>query len=175
MTVVELKTVADKGDPQAQFELGERFHLGKGVLQDSITAVDWWQKAAAQKFPPAELSLGIAYGTGDGVPKSEQKGVEALSSRLRILVGREAQENSWGCFILLAMPELATRIIRGPSVGSNPLPIKTGLQHNTIWPHAIEMERERLTNSPEAIILVSTCGKQWIGQFTICAWPLLLR
>ncbi len=76
MTVVELKTVADKGDPKAQFELGERFHLGRGVLQDSITAVDWWQKSAAQKYPPAELSLGIAYGTGDGVPKSEQKGVE---------------------------------------------------------------------------------------------------
>ncbi|MGB8370052.1 MAG: tetratricopeptide repeat protein [Limisphaerales bacterium] len=76
MTVAELKTAADKGSPQAQYELGGRFHNGNGVLKDSTEAVKWWQKAAAQKFPPAELSLGIAYGSGDGVPKDKQEGVK---------------------------------------------------------------------------------------------------
>jgi uncharacterized protein len=76
MTLAELQTAAEKGNPQAQFELGERFHNGSGVLKDSTEAVEWWQKAAAQKFPPAELDLGVAYGRGDGVPKNMQEGVK---------------------------------------------------------------------------------------------------
>jgi TPR repeat protein len=76
MTVAELITAADKGNPQAQYELGERFHNGNGVQKDSTEAVKWWQKAAAQKFPQAELSLSIAYGSGEGVPKDKQAGVK---------------------------------------------------------------------------------------------------
>jgi TPR repeat protein len=75
MTFAEVKAVADKGNPAAQFELGERFHLGNGVPKDSLEAVKWWQKSAAQKFPMAELNLGLAYGNGNGVPKNEQEGV----------------------------------------------------------------------------------------------------
>jgi uncharacterized protein len=75
MNFADVKAEADKGNPEAQFELGERFHFGNGVLKDSTESVEWLQKSAAQKFPPAELNLGIAYGKGDGVQKNEQEGV----------------------------------------------------------------------------------------------------
>jgi hypothetical protein len=76
MTIAELKPFADAGNPAAEFELGERFHNGNGILKDSTEAVDWWQKAAAQKFPPAEYDLGIAYGRGDGVAKDAEQGIK---------------------------------------------------------------------------------------------------
>jgi TPR repeat protein len=76
MRFAELQAAADKGNPQAQFELGERFHNGDGVLKSSTEAAEWWQKAAAQKFPPAEFDLGMAYGSGDGVPKNMQEGIK---------------------------------------------------------------------------------------------------
>lgn len=80
MTFAEVKAVADTGNAQAQFELGERFHFGRGVPKDSTEAVSWWQKAAVQKFPQAEVRLGVAYGEGDGVPKNEQEGIKLFQA-----------------------------------------------------------------------------------------------
>jgi len=76
MTFAELKPEADKGNSAAQFELGRRFADGNGILKDSSEAVDWWQKAAVQGFPPAEYDLGLAYGRGDGVPKDAEQGIK---------------------------------------------------------------------------------------------------
>ena len=76
MTIAELKPFADMGNPAAEFELGERFYSGNGILKDSAEAVEWWQKAAAQKFPPAEYELGVAYGRGDGVAKDAEQGIK---------------------------------------------------------------------------------------------------
>ena len=74
MNFAEVKAAADKGSPAAQFELGERFYYGKGILKDSTEAVEWWRKAAIQNFPPAEYELGLAYGLGNGVPKDKEEG-----------------------------------------------------------------------------------------------------
>ena len=72
----ELKSVAEKGDPEAQHELGWRFVRGNDVLKDYSEAVEWWQKAAAQKYIPAEYNLGIAYVKGEGVTKDRQEGIK---------------------------------------------------------------------------------------------------
>jgi uncharacterized protein len=76
MSYAELKSVAEKGDPEAQHELGWRYVRGKDVLKDYSEAVQWWQKAAAQRYVPAEYNLGVAYGKGEGVTKDRQEGIK---------------------------------------------------------------------------------------------------
>src|SRR5690606_21008126 len=42
---------------------------GKGVQQDHIKALTWFQKAADQGYEPAQYNLGILYSHGQGVNK----------------------------------------------------------------------------------------------------------
>lgn len=79
MTFAELKSAAERGNPQAQFEMGERLHSGKDAPRDSSEAVEWWQKAATQGYPPAQYDLGVAYGHGDGVPKDVKQGLKWMN------------------------------------------------------------------------------------------------
>lgn len=44
----ELQQQADRGDMNAQFQLGRKYHIGDGVERDMEKAVFWYQKAAAQ-------------------------------------------------------------------------------------------------------------------------------
>jgi TPR repeat protein len=99
MTFAEVKAAADRGDPRAQFELGQRFYAGKGILKDSEAAVEWWQKSAAQKFPPAELDWGLAYLKGDGVPKDERKGLRLC--HLAVDSGLPRAKEAMGMFYFL--------------------------------------------------------------------------
>jgi hypothetical protein len=50
---------ADQGDPDAMFNLGQAYKLGRGVTQDRATALGWYRKAAARGHLPAEANLGI--------------------------------------------------------------------------------------------------------------------
>jgi len=43
-----LRRAAELGKPYAQFVLGRRYERGEGVTQDIDTALDWYEKAAAQ-------------------------------------------------------------------------------------------------------------------------------
>jgi len=63
-----LKEQAASGDPEAQYELGEAYHVGKGVQQDDAQAAQWDLKSAEQGNVSAEFRLGSLYGNGLGVP-----------------------------------------------------------------------------------------------------------
>jgi TPR repeat protein len=65
----ELKTRAQQGDVNAQFDLGLKYQLGVGVKQDSVEAVRWYRKAAEQGDAHAQSNLGVMYRNGYGVPK----------------------------------------------------------------------------------------------------------
>ena len=56
-----------KGHAPAQFHLGDMYRRGQGVDRDYAKAVEWYQKAADQKYAPAQYNLGIMYGYGHGV------------------------------------------------------------------------------------------------------------
>jgi TPR repeat protein len=62
-----LKKAADKGNAQAQFELGRIYGNGDGVPQDHQTAIGWLEKAARQNHAKAQESLGSIYANGVGV------------------------------------------------------------------------------------------------------------
>lgn len=59
--VKEWREPAKKGDPDAQFNMGQAHKLGRGVKQDLNLAADWYQRAAKQGHLQAADSLGHLY------------------------------------------------------------------------------------------------------------------
>ena len=74
----EIKTKAENGEVEAQFNVATSFFEGKGVLKDEVEAVRWIQKAADQGMATAEGLLGTCYLAGRGVPQNPAIGVEWL-------------------------------------------------------------------------------------------------
>ncbi len=69
----ELRKMAVAGDPEAQWQLGIRYHNGNGVAHDDAQAVKWFQFAAAQGNVAAQGALGAYYWSGRGVPEDLTK------------------------------------------------------------------------------------------------------
>ena len=55
----EWRPLADKGDPDAQFNMGQAYKLGRGAPADLNIARSWYQKAAAQGHEQAQANLGL--------------------------------------------------------------------------------------------------------------------
>ena len=53
------RPLAQAGDPDAQFNMGQANKLGRGVKADMTAAIDWYRKAAAQGHVRAEDNLGL--------------------------------------------------------------------------------------------------------------------
>ena len=64
-----LKALAEKGDTDAQNELGDRYYHGQGLEKDFKEAVKWYRKAAEQGVADAQTNLGVMYYNGQGVEK----------------------------------------------------------------------------------------------------------
>jgi TPR repeat protein len=67
VALARLKKAAEKGNAEAQFELGRMYGNGDGVPQDYDTAIGWLEKAAQQNHARAQESLGSIYANGVGV------------------------------------------------------------------------------------------------------------
>lgn len=64
--IAEWRPLADAGNADAQFNLGQAYKLGRGVAADLPTATEWFRKAALQGHAQAGDSLGLAlYQAGD--------------------------------------------------------------------------------------------------------------
>jgi TPR repeat protein len=55
----EWRPLANAGDPDAQFNMGQAYKLGRGVQPDPRAAIDWYRKAAVQGHMRAEENLGL--------------------------------------------------------------------------------------------------------------------
>lgn len=62
-----------RGDVVAQFSLGSLLYFGSS---DTGQAVQWFRKAAARRFPPAEFQMGQLYDFGFGVPKDDRRALD---------------------------------------------------------------------------------------------------
>src|SRR5580700_11852186 len=61
---------AQKGDAEAQFELGKNYETGRiGLPKDLAQAQHWYCEAASQGDPYAAASLGILFNFGKGVKR----------------------------------------------------------------------------------------------------------
>src|SRR5262249_41178640 len=61
---------AERGDANAQAQLGFMYEHGRGVAQDYVIAVYWYMSAAAQGHPTGQYLLGLMYDKGHGVVRS---------------------------------------------------------------------------------------------------------
>jgi cell division septation protein DedD len=57
--VAEWRGPAAAGEPDAQFNLGQAYKLGRGVPADAATALGWYRKAAAAGHEQAQATLGL--------------------------------------------------------------------------------------------------------------------
>jgi len=62
-----LKSIAERGDAQAQCELAIGYHNGYGVDQNYPEAVKWYRKSAEQGYAMAQYALGYTYFSGEGI------------------------------------------------------------------------------------------------------------
>jgi uncharacterized protein len=53
------RPLADKGDPDAEFNLGQAYRLGRGVPTNLAAAKTWFERAANQGHVDAETTLGL--------------------------------------------------------------------------------------------------------------------
>nr|WP_295661847.1 SPOR domain-containing protein [Polymorphobacter sp.] len=61
---------ANAGDPDAMFNIGQAYKLGRGVPIDAAVARDWYRKAAVKGHLPAQANLGIALFQAGEKPES---------------------------------------------------------------------------------------------------------
>lgn len=64
------RTRAASGDAVAQFSLASLLYYGS---TDTARAVQWFRKAAAQRYAPAEFQMGQLYDFGFGVPRDDRR------------------------------------------------------------------------------------------------------
>jgi cell division septation protein DedD len=57
--IAQWRPLAEAGDADAQFNMGQAFMLGRGVPSDPKTAQGWYEKAAKQGHEPAQANLGL--------------------------------------------------------------------------------------------------------------------
>jgi uncharacterized protein len=62
-----LFAAAERGEPQAQTQVGFMYETGRGLPQDLMAAVYWYRRAAEQGYPRAMHQLGLMYDKGQGV------------------------------------------------------------------------------------------------------------
>jgi TPR repeat protein len=65
-----IKPLAEKGLPEAQFNLGLLYDTGQGVPQNYAEAATWYRKAAERGNAKSQYSLGRMYEAGQGVPRN---------------------------------------------------------------------------------------------------------
>lgn len=88
--VIEWLPFAAKGDPDALFNLGQAYKLGRGVPVDLAKAEDFYRRAAAKGHAPAQTNLGIVLAQrGDKVAAAElwQKAAEKRDARAQYMLG----------------------------------------------------------------------------------------
>ena len=64
------RSLAKKGNAEAQFYLGVMYANGEGMPRDTVKAVEFYRLAAAQGDASAQRLLAVMYNTGLGITKN---------------------------------------------------------------------------------------------------------
>ena len=88
----QIRKAAERGDVEAQYDLGFMYASGEGVSEDSRQAVKWFHKAAKQGHTGASAALFLMYNKGKGVSEDY---VEAFAwVNLAAELGKDKAVNS---------------------------------------------------------------------------------
>lgn len=90
--VAQWRPLADQGNADAQFNLGQAYKLGRGVPVDLRLAQSWYQKAAQQGHEQAQVNVGLLLYNGgkrqEALPWI-RKAVELGDPRAQYILGTE--------------------------------------------------------------------------------------
>lgn len=89
--VEALTKAAEHGDVFSQYSLALAYHMGRGVSQDSGTAVQWYRRAAEQGHVESQYALGSLLDRGEGVARDSDE-AHAWYNKAA-LHGHEAAQN----------------------------------------------------------------------------------
>ena len=67
------KPLAEQGDAEAQYNLGQMYQYGEGVRKDAKEAARWYRMAANKHHTKAQYALGLMYANGKGVIADDKK------------------------------------------------------------------------------------------------------
>ena len=91
------RDAAEKGDSEAQIQIGRCYEYGNGVKQDEAKAFEWYSKAVAQDYDEGWCCLASCYELGIGIKKDYLEGI-----RLYLVAAERghprAQNNLGSCF-----------------------------------------------------------------------------
>ncbi|KAG0060130.1 hypothetical protein BGZ89_012534 [Linnemannia elongata] len=68
--ITDVMAKAERGDMNAQVELGDAYETGKGVTEDYISAIKYFRRAANRGHAMAQYRMGLLYKHGRGVEKN---------------------------------------------------------------------------------------------------------
>jgi TPR repeat protein len=94
-----IKAKAEKGDAEAQYDLGVYYGNGQGVAKDEIEAVNWYRKAAEQNYVEAQYNLGFCYYNGQGVAQDYAEAAKWYRKAAEQNLAA-AQNNLGACYLL---------------------------------------------------------------------------
>jgi tetratricopeptide (TPR) repeat protein len=90
--IAQWRPLAEAGNADAQFNLGQAYKLGRGVPANAATAQSWYQKAARQGHQQAQVNVGLLlYNSGrrqEALPWI-RKAVELGDPRAQYILGTE--------------------------------------------------------------------------------------
>ena len=75
-TLAKITPLAEAGDAEAQYWLGDMYDHGRGVDEDDAEAVKWYRLAAEQGNADAQYDLGRMYDWGYGVEQDDAEAVK---------------------------------------------------------------------------------------------------
>ena len=75
LDVAQLQVLAERGNANAQAELGVRYAAGRGVERDYVESVWWLRRAAEQGNARGQAELGYSYERGHGVDQNHEAAV----------------------------------------------------------------------------------------------------
>lgn len=78
--LAEWKTLAENGDPDAQFGMGLLYANGFGAPMDDDQALKWYGRAAEQGHAQAQCNLAVMHANGWGVPQSDAEALKWYTS-----------------------------------------------------------------------------------------------
>lgn len=70
LALANCEAIAEAGDLQAQYEMGEFFHRGERIERDIEAALGWYERASLQGHPGAQYRLGLMHSQGEGVERN---------------------------------------------------------------------------------------------------------
>ncbi|MGA9580597.1 MAG: tetratricopeptide repeat protein, partial [Allosphingosinicella sp.] len=90
--IARWRPLADAGNADAQFNMGQAYKMGRGVAANAATAQSWYQKAARQGHEQAQVNVGLLLYNGgrrqEALPWI-RKAVELGDPRAQYILGTE--------------------------------------------------------------------------------------